>query len=126
MKTVFILEDEAGIREVLEILLESENYLVSTFADIKEFNSRNLNVLPDIFILDVMLPDGIGTDVCNQLKNHPATSHIPVIMMSAHAKALEMEKTCNPNAFISKPFDLSEILTKVKNLTSKANLGLVI
>lgn len=126
MKTVFILEDEAGIREVLEILLESENYLVSTFADIKEFNSRNLNVLPDVFILDVMLPDGIGKDVCNKIRNHPATSHIPVIMMSAHAKALEMEKTCNPNAFISKPFDLSEILTKVKNLTSEANLGMVI
>ncbi|WP_083206657.1 response regulator transcription factor [Chryseobacterium sp. CBo1] len=126
MKTVFILEDEAGIREVLEILLESENYLVSTFADIKEFNSRNLTIVPDVFILDVMLPDGVGTDVCNQIKNNVRTSDIPVIMMSAHAKALEMEKTCNPNAFISKPFDLSEILTKVKNLTSEAKLGLVI
>ncbi|MFL9835846.1 response regulator transcription factor [Chryseobacterium terrae] len=118
MKTVFILEDEAGIREVLELLFESENYNVSTFADIKEFNSRPSTIIPDIFILDVMLPDGIGTDVCNQIKLNNNTAHIPVMMMSAHAKVLEMENTCKPNEFVSKPFDLNDVLTKVRMLTS--------
>lgn len=117
MKTVYILEDEPNIREVLEILLLSENYNVVSFPDIKQFNSRDLTTIPNLFMLDVMLPDGLGTDVCNSIKNDATISHIPVILMSAHAKLFETEKVCAPDDFISKPFDLNDMMSKISRLT---------
>lgn len=119
MKTVCILEDEPAIREVLELLLLSENYNVLPFSSVNEFNSRDLTIVPDLFLLDVMLTDGFGTDVCNAIKNNVLTSHIPVMMMSAHAKLFEMEKVCTPDEFISKPFDLNDVVAKVGSLINK-------
>lgn len=118
MKTIYILEDESGIREVLEILLSSENYHVKTFPDIKEFNQRDHSAVPDLFILDVMLPDGLGTEVCNQIRSERSTSKIPIIIMSAHANLTDIDKSCSPNDFISKPFDLNTPLTKVGKMTN--------
>jgi len=121
MKTVFILEDQVSIQEVLELLLTSENYNVVSFSNIRAFNSRDLTLLPDLFLLDVMLPDGLGTEVCLQLKSDPLTSHVPVLLMSAHAKIVEMEEQSKADDFISKPFDIGEIISKVGKLTAQQN-----
>lgn len=118
MKTIFIVEDEDGIREALHMLLSYENYHVTSFCNVQEFYNRDQSVLPDIFMLDVMLPDGLGTDVCNFLKNDPQTSEIPVIVMSAHAKGSEITQSCTPNEFISKPFDIDEVLLKIRHLVN--------
>ena len=74
--------------------------------------------MPDLFILDLMMPDGSGTEVCNQLKNEPATSGIPVMIISAHAKAEQVTKACHADMFVSKPFDIDDVLVKIENLTS--------
>jgi DNA-binding response OmpR family regulator len=117
MKTIFILEDETGIRDALQLLLSFENYDVRSFSTVEAFNKRDQNITPDIFILDVMLPDGSGTEVCNQLKKEPTTSAIPVMIISAHAKADNIIKSCEADAFIAKPFDIDDVLVKIKNLT---------
>lgn len=118
MKTIFIVEDETGIRDALQLLLSFENYDVRSFSTVKAFNNRDQSVVPDIFILDVMLPDGLGTDLCNQLKEAPETSNIPVMIISAHAKAENVTQSCNADEFITKPFDIDDVLAKIENLTT--------
>lgn len=118
MKTIYILEDETGIRDALQLLLSFEDYDVRSFSTVEAFNNRDTSAVPDLFILDVMMPDGSGTDVCNQLKNEPATSGIPVMIISAHTKAEQVTKACNADMFISKPFDIDDVLVKIENLTS--------
>ena len=116
MKTVFILEDNRNIREVLEILFQNENYHVISSQDTKEFYNTFENSLPDLFLLDVMLPDGSGIDVCNFLKQTSLFCRIPVIIMSAHAEEYATTAQCRADAFISKPFDLDRMLEKVAEL----------
>jgi DNA-binding response OmpR family regulator len=116
MKTIFIVEDETGIRDALQLLLSFENYDVRSFATVDAFNKRDKSVNPDIFILDVMLPDGLGTDLCNQLKKDAETSHIPVMIISAHAKAENVVASCEADEFIPKPFDIDDVLLKIEKL----------
>ncbi|MCI3936417.1 response regulator [Chryseobacterium aahli] len=119
MKTIFIVEDETGIRDALQLLLSFENYDVRSFSTVEAFNNRDQSVVPDIFILDVMLPDGLGTDLCNQLKEAPETSNIPVMIISAHAKAENVTQSCQADEFIPKPFDIDDVLVKIEKLTTQ-------
>jgi DNA-binding response OmpR family regulator len=119
MKTIFIVEDETGIRDALQLLLSFENYDVRSFSTVEAFNNRDQSVVPDIFILDVMLPDGLGTDLCNQLKESPETSNIPVMIISAHAKSENVTQSCQADEFIPKPFDIDDVLVKIEKLTTQ-------
>lgn len=116
MKTIFIVEDETGIRDALQLLLSFENYDVRSFSSVETFNNRNKSVVPDIFILDVMLPDGRGTDLCNQIKEDQVTASVPVIIISAHAKADDVAGQCQADEFVSKPFDIDDVILKIENL----------
>ncbi|WP_312900879.1 response regulator transcription factor [Chryseobacterium taichungense] len=116
MKTIFILEDETGIRDALQLLLSFEDYDVRSFSTVEAFNNRDRSVVPDIFILDVMMPDGSGIDVCNELKSQPETANTPVMIMSAHAKDHEVTSRCNADEFVSKPFDIDAVLLQIENL----------
>lgn len=119
MKTIFIVEDETGIRDALQLLLSFENYDVRSFSTAALFNSRDKSVIPDIFILDVKLPDGLGTDLCNEIKQDPSTSDVPVMIISAHAKAEQVTNACEADEFIGKPFDIDDVLVKIENLINK-------
>jgi len=116
MKTIFIVEDETGIRDALQLLLSFENYDVRSFSDVQAFNSRDKSIVPDIFILDVRLPDGSGTDLCNAVKEDPLTSDIPVMIISAHAKSDMVKKACNADEFVAKPFDIDDVIVRIENL----------
>lgn len=117
MKTILVLEDEDGIRDVLNVLLSIEGYRVIESSSINDFNLTKGIHDADLYMLDVRLPDGSGIDVFNSLK---CTHNVPVILMSAHAKTCEIEKSCNPEAFVSKPFDIDELLAKVRILIGPA------
>lgn len=114
MAKIFVLEDDNGIREVVQMILESEDYKVISFPSVKDFINRREQDIPDLFIMDVMLPDGSGLDVCNQLKSESDQQNIPIIIMSAHAGLEEVKSACNAEDFIQKPFDLNTFLRKVR------------
>lgn len=118
MKTVMILEDEKNIREALEILLAYDNYQVICCPNVRDFYVQSKIIVPDVYLLDVMLPDGSGVDICNYIKMTNDLENIPVIMMSAHAAAVELDQSCKPDAFISKPFNLDDVLTTVAHCTA--------
>jgi len=114
MKRILILEDDQGIREVLEILLTSENYNVQSFESIAAFLIRDTSELPDLYLFDVMLPDGSGIDLCSTLNQNAENVKIPVMIMSAHADVNQLKGVCKPEDFISKPFDIDYLLSRVK------------
>ena len=115
-KRIFLLEDDEGIRDVIELILGLEDYEVVSFETVTTFMEANINDVPDLFILDVMLPDGNGMDVCAELKS--INNNIPVLMMSAHASAEDISINCAANDFMAKPFDLNKLLEKVNNLVA--------
>ncbi|WP_316762389.1 PleD family two-component system response regulator [Pedobacter aquatilis] len=112
-KRVYLLEDDEGIRDVVSMLLKEENYEVESFQNVNEFMSRDHHQKADLFILDVMLPDGNGIDVCTLLKNSDSTRKIPVLMMSANANKNQVELSCSAEGFVAKPFDIHSLLNKV-------------
>ncbi len=115
MRKIFLLEDDEGIREVLEILLTSEDYNVHSFSNIKDFKSRDKSIHPDLYLFDVMLPDGSGIDLCKELKRNHHSENVPVVIMSAHADVGDLKGVCEPADFISKPFDITHLLERVKS-----------
>lgn len=111
MKKIFIVEDDNGIRELLEILLQTYNYDVETFGTVKSFKKGIPGKIPDLFLLDIMLPDGNGLQLCRELKNNEETGDVPVVLMSAHA---DINRREGANDFISKPFDVEELLNRIE------------
>lgn len=112
MKEIVVIEDDDGIRELLQLVLQSQNYKVKAFAKIRTFNHyMEGDQTPDLFLLDYMLPDGNGLDVCHRLKDENDTKMIPVIIMSAHA---ELNKMKGADNYIAKPFDIEELTTCIK------------
>lgn len=111
MKEIFIVEDDDGIRELLEFLLMSKNYAVKTFPTARAFDNRLPHQTPNLFLLDIMLPDGNRLDLCKQIKEATSTSSIPVVLMSAHAHISSME---GADDFIAKPFDVDDLLERIE------------
>jgi len=112
-KLICVLEDDNGIREILELLFTEENYEVIGFSNVNEFMAHHEKLHPDLFLLDVMLPDGSGLEVCKIIKTAQLTKSIPVLMMSAHASLGEVKNNCLAEDFIAKPFDIFDLLKRV-------------
>ena len=112
-KKICVLEDDEGIREIIVMLLAEEDYEVRGFASVAEFMNNSGKPVADLFVLDIMLPDGNGIEVCSRLKKNKNTQHIPVLMMSANSSKMEVECSCNAQGFVAKPFDIYDLIDKV-------------
>lgn len=112
-KCVFVLEDDESLRELLIILLEEEHYVVETYGTVNNFMEGLALRKPDLMLMDVMLPDGDGIQVCNEVKSDAANQNIPVIMMSAHRDFSLIANLCPAEAFINKPFDIDHLVKTV-------------
>jgi len=114
-KCIYIVEDNASIREIIEILLIEEQYEVKVYPNVADFwNEMNIHK-PDLIVLDIMLPDGNGLDICAKLKGNSRTHHIPVMMMSANNYLSQVKGKCAAEDFINKPFDLNDFVTRVEH-----------
>lgn len=114
MKTIYIVEDDDAIREILEVFLESENYDVKSFGSVTEFTNRDSSHKPDLYLFDVRLPDGSGIELCQQIRREKLNEGVPVFIMSAHAQYGETHNACKPDAFIAKPFDINQMLERIQ------------
>ncbi len=120
-KKICLLEDDEGIREIIEMILTDEQYEVYGFSNVKDFMAFEDKGSQDLYLLDVRLPDGSGLMVCDDLKNDEVTKSIPIMMMSAHASLSEMKHNCRAEDFIAKPFDIFDLLKKVDRQLRKGN-----
>ncbi|WP_231459770.1 MULTISPECIES: response regulator transcription factor [unclassified Pedobacter] len=112
-KCIYVVEDNPNIREIIEFLLTEELYEVKTCKDTKAFWQQMQMQAPDMIILDIMLPDGNGIDICTALKTNARTHNIPVMMMSANNHLAQVKSKCTAEDFINKPFDLNDFAERV-------------
>lgn len=118
MALIYIVEDDESIREIETIALKNSNYIVSAFENAKEFYKKLDELVPDLILLDVMLPDESGYDIVRNLRKRPATQEIPIIMVTAKTTEMDMIKGLDGGAddYIKKPFSIMELITRVKAL----------
>ena len=118
MALIYIVEDDESIREIETIALKNSNYIVSAFENAKEFYKKLDELVPDLILLDVMLPDESGYDIVRKLRKRPATQDIPIIMVTAKTTEIDMIKGLDGGAddYIKKPFSIMELITRVKAL----------
>ena len=113
MTRVLVIEDEESFRDALQFMLSREGFDVVLAADgaegMKQFDSKN----PDIVLLDLMLPEVSGTDVCKYIRTK---SNVPVIMLTA--KDTEIDKVVGlelgADDYVTKPFSTRELLARIK------------
>lgn len=118
MALIYIVEDDESIREIESIALKNSNYIVSAFENAKEFYKKLDELVPDLILLDVMLPDESGYDIVRKLRKRPPTQDIPIIMVTAKTTEMDMIKGFDGGAddYIKKPFSIMELITRVKAL----------
>jgi two-component system phosphate regulon response regulator PhoB len=113
---ILVVEDEAPLLEVLRYNLEKEGYLV----DVAEDGAVALNKVhrntPDLIILDWMLPELSGVEVCRRLRAEPDTKEVPVIMLTARGEEADRLKGLASGAddYVVKPFSPAELLARVR------------
>ncbi len=113
MSKILVVDDDVDILSVMEILLSMKGFDVevtskgeNTFQKIESFK-------PDLILLDVLISGYDGRTICKQLKSNLSTSHIPVIMFSAHPGAAATISDYGADDFIAKPFDVNNLMQKV-------------
>lgn len=117
--TIFILEDNEDICYVLDYFLTEKGFDVKIFPNITSFYETFKNELPDLFLLDVMLPDGDGLLLCKEIRNDERSGMIPILMMSAHSASENVFSESCADGFIAKPFDLLEVSAKVSSYLNR-------
>ncbi len=115
---ILIAEDEPHLREILRLQLECEGYRVLEAADGREAVDAAFQHLPDLILLDVMMPELDGLEVHRRLREAFSTRHIPVILLTARASTDEKVSGLadGVNDYVTKPWDRRELLLRVRNL----------
>ena len=113
---ILIIEDEEHIVELIKFNLESNGYKVSYAFNGRDGIKRVEMEKPDLVLLDLMLPEVDGIDVCNRIKNNRELKQIPIIMLTA--KSSETDKIIGleigADDYMTKPFSIRELLTRIK------------
>lgn len=122
MALIYVVEDDASIREIEMIALKNSNYTVQAFDRASAFYEKLHDSLPDLVLLDIMLPDEDGYQIVRRLRSNPATRRIPVIMITAKTTEMDMVKGLDDGAddFIRKPFSVMELLSRVRALLRRS------
>lgn len=115
--TVLVVEDELAQREVLAYNLEAEGFRVSKAANGEEAMLLVDEDSPDIIVLDWMMPNLSGIEVCRRLKTRPDTRSIPIIMLSARTEEVDKVRGLETGAddYVVKPYSVVELMARVRS-----------
>jgi two-component system phosphate regulon response regulator PhoB len=116
MKSVLIIEDEKDLAELLAFNLEKEGYAATCVHDGKQGLEMAGSDLPDLILLDLMLPSLLGTEICKALRKDQRTAGIPIIMITAKGDEIDRVVGFEVGAddYIVKPFSMREVALRVK------------
>ncbi len=118
MALIYIIEDDDSIREIEEFALMNAGHKVLGFACAKDFYRKLDEVIPDLCLVDIMLPDESGNSIVKKLRRTPETKRLPIIMVTAKTTELDLVKGIEDGAddYIRKPFSVMELISRVKAL----------
>ena len=124
---IFVVEDEKPIQELLQYNLEKEGFKVSSSANGEEALETIKEKVPDLILLDWMLPDLSGIKICQYLKQDKTVKDIPVIMLTAKGEEEDKIKGFNTGAedYMTKPFSFPELLVRIKSLLKRVKPNVV-
>lgn len=121
---ILVVDDEPEAVELVEFNLKQAGYAVATAVDGAEALKKARSQPPDLIVLDVMLPEMDGFEICKTLRLEPATAQIPIIMLTA--KAAEIDRVLGlelgADDYVTKPFSPRELLLRVKKLLARTTV----
>ena len=117
-KKVLIADDEPNIVAAIEFLLKQRGYDVYTAADGGEALRAVERIVPDLVVLDVMMPQTSGYEVCQTIRRRPEWRHIKVLMLSAKGRDAEVVKgvAMGADLYVTKPFSTRELMARIDGL----------
>jgi twitching motility two-component system response regulator PilH len=115
---ILVADDSPNIREILKISLEADGYTVLLAEDGEQALSLVTQEMPDLLIMDVMMPKVNGFQVCRRVKTDRATHDVPVIMLSAKSAQQDVYwgKDCGADEYMTKPFSTKELVKTIERL----------
>jgi CheY-like chemotaxis protein len=117
---ILVADDELDIRNLVKIILEKNNYQVTVAANGVEALEKAESELPDLILLDVIMPAKSGWEVCKILKSKDETKHIPIVIftvlsvMVGDKASMKYAEEAGADGYLPKPFNTSELLAQVK------------
>jgi DNA-binding response OmpR family regulator len=119
--TVLVVDDDPVILKLLEVNFEMEGFTVVRGSDGAEGLEQARAVIPDVVVLDVMMPRMTGHEVATALRADPRTAHIPIIFVTARAQSSDVEKGLElVDDYVTKPFDPLDLIARVNSVLAKS------
>ena len=115
---ILVVEDEESLLKLESILFSSKGYLVTGVRDGKSALAAIAAERPDLVVLDIMLPDLDGFEICRAIKDNPDTRSLPVIVLTAKKSSQDLERgrLAGADAYITKPFKSMKVLEVIGGL----------
>jgi DNA-binding response OmpR family regulator len=116
-KTVALIEDDADLLALLRYNIEKEGFRVVTSATGKGALELCRREKADVVVLDIMLPDADGIEICRGIRSHPDLAHVPVVFLTARASESDriLGLELGANDYIVKPFSVRELIARIRN-----------
>lgn len=122
MKRILVLDDDEDILFVVEKILTNAGFNIYSTTNSEGVIELAEKFDPELILLDYMLADGNGGDICRSFKMHHSLGDVPVIIFSAYANPNLKFEDFGCDAFIAKPFDLNDLVTQVNKYINPAML----
>ena len=121
-RDILVVEDDKNIREIEMFALKNSGYAVEELENAKSFFSRSAEKVPDLVLLDIMLPDMDGLEIVKKLRSRPDTVRVPIILVTAKTTELDKVKGLDIGAddYLTKPFGVMELISRVKALLRRS------
>ncbi len=122
MHRVLVVDDESDVTELLHYRLEQEGYRVATLNDPLGFVAKVREFEPDLMLLDIMMPELSGMQLCRIVRADPSMKDIPVIFLSARGEVEDRIKGLEAGAedYVSKPFNTNELLLRISKMLKRS------
>lgn len=123
MALIYIVEDDVNIREIETFALKNSGYQTKDFGCAADFYAKLEEKIPNLIILDIMLPDEDGLSIVKKIRSNPESRRVPVIMVTAKTTELDKVKGLDLGAddYITKPFGIMELISRVKALLRRCD-----
>lgn len=121
-KTILIVDDEEDVLELVKINLEKNGYIVKTAISGEEACRKTGSLIPDLVLLDLMLPGIDGLQVCRNIKTNSTTRHIPIIMLTARGEEADIVTGLELGAedYVTKPFSPKVLVARVRRVLNRS------
>ncbi len=121
-ETIAVVDDEPDILELVALHLRKNHFHVREFSDGSGFIKHLDSEIPDLVVLDIMLPDADGFEICKYMKRKKALSHIPIVMLTAKRKEADtvLGLELGADDYVRKPFSPNELIARIKTVLRRA------